>query len=223
MALETNEFAELLSSPEFRGNISGVLHHTATGGNESGFSVHKGSYGIQVSEPFLQDTYMTFGGRDLLFGFPDMNNSFWCRILRDKRFNPVPDEGEQQVGYRRDVVLDLHTHPTRDNWADDSLREHVLPSNADINCWVQDDQIVPHVIYAIGATKNNQGGVLFWRRNSGRVKQNKKYRNPLWRMDTERYLSRLASQGLNCLITRFDLETKEFVQDAEEIARSVTA
>lgn len=52
-SLTSAEFIDLLGSPLFCQPVAHAIGHTALVQNESGLSVHKGSYGIQVSEPVL--------------------------------------------------------------------------------------------------------------------------------------------------------------------------
>ena len=226
--LETQEVTELFFSSEFCGNVAQVLGHTVAREKESGFVVCKGTYGLQVSEPLLQDEFVFIAGRELDMGLLDrddhLEKTFYMSLLFERRYNPVPGEGKKQNGSRRDVVLAFHSHPTHGQWYDLSVEQSLAPSRRDIDSWRKEDQKIPYAISAIGASRDGLAKTFMWRRNSGRATQNKNYKyNSHRARQTVSYAQILGRQGLNCVVMDFDLLAQEFVTDPEESAVILTA
>lgn len=157
---------------------------------------------------------MTYGGRDLAYLMPELETSFWLRLLVDSYYNPCPDSEKPRHSRQKDMALLMHTHPSHDFRSEFNLNQLLAPSRADMLVWYDRDYYLSGAIDAIATSKEGVAKVLFWRRNSQRLKHNKRYH--VGTRDT--YLDRLSRQGLNCVYADFDMESTAFNGDHEEIA-----
>lgn len=210
-----NFLVAVFKEPQFIGYIKELARHARKNLSEGGFVVYKKNDEHKISGLLKSPKLTSYESRDEAWRTVD-------RKLTHKR-NPVYDWTSKVPldSVRKDLVLQVHSHPLDIHDPRDTPARLLRPSEADLRNWEECRIGVPGIIEGIMVSDGKTAQLLLYQSNQS-MKQNTYYQQ--WREDesVEKLYRLMTESGINhtilCLDHNSDQWREEEIQKLDRFA-----